>query len=133
MATSQSARKGTWSSKTARSEPQKDWELFALAADIPKDVKGAIFLPTEKTRSKRVESEVEGFKQQDKTVGAPSSQQQMPRRRGRLRKDKETMDARVLEEPRAKSVVEELLMRAIWLEPAGGSSREDGSRYHRGE
>jgi hypothetical protein len=55
----------------------------------------------------------------------------MPRRRGRPRKNKETMEARVLEEPRARSVAEELLMRAIWLEPAGGSSRENRSRTRR--
>jgi hypothetical protein len=97
-------------------------------ADIPKDVKGTILLPTEKTRSNRAESEVEGFAQEGKIVGAPSPQQKMPRRRGRPRKNQEIMEARVAEEPCVRSVTEELLKCAIWIEPAGGSSREDRSR-----
>jgi hypothetical protein len=52
----------------------------------------------------------------------------MPRRRGRPRKNKEVVEARFSEESRARSVAEKLLMHAIRLEPAGGSSREDRSR-----
>lgn len=49
-------------------------------------------------------------------------------RRGRPRKNKEYVEARFSEESRARSVVEELLMHAIHLEPAGGSSCEGKSR-----
>jgi hypothetical protein len=41
------------------------------------------------------------------------------------------MEARVLEEPQARSVAEELLMWAISLEPTGGLSHEDKSRTRR--
>jgi hypothetical protein len=98
METSQSIRKGTQSSKIARSKPQNDWESFSPAAGIPKDVKGVIPLPTEKTRSNHAEPEAEGFAQEGKTVEAPSPQQQMPRRRGRPRKNKEVVEARFSEE-----------------------------------
>jgi hypothetical protein len=62
----------------------------------------------------------------------------MPRRRGRARKNKEAVEAQFSEEPRARSVAEELLMHAIQLEPAGGSSRirqekNKENRYHRNE
>jgi len=66
--------------------------LFSLAAGIPKDVKGDILLPTEKTRSNHVESEVNGFKQEGNIVGSPSPQHQIPQRRDRPRKKKETME-----------------------------------------
>jgi hypothetical protein len=127
MVTSQSTRKGTRSSRTARSEPQRDWDSFSPAAGIPKDVKGTILLPTEKTRSNRGKYEMEGFTQEGKTVRAPSPQQQMPRRRGRPRKNQEIMEARISEEPCIRLIAEELLRRAIRLEPAGGSSQKTGA------
>jgi hypothetical protein len=52
----------------------------------------------------------------------------MPQRRGRPRKNKEVVEARFSEESLARSKAEELLMRAIRLEPAGGSSHEDRRR-----
>jgi hypothetical protein len=64
-------------------------------AGIPKDVKGAIILPTEKTRSNCAKFEAEGFKQEWNTIGSPSPQEQIPRRRGRPRKRKEAMEAQV--------------------------------------
>jgi hypothetical protein len=66
MVTSQSIRKGTQSSIIARSKPQNDWESFSPAAGIPKDVKGVIPLPAEKTRSNHTEPEAEGFAQEGK-------------------------------------------------------------------
>jgi hypothetical protein len=47
------------------------------------------------------------------------------------RKNKETGDAQAPSKPRAKSVAEELLMRAIRLEPVKGSSREPCDRRRR--
>jgi hypothetical protein len=55
----------------------------------------------------------------------------MPRRRGRPRKNKEIMKARIAEEPRVGLIAEELLRRAIRLEPAGKSSHEDRNRTRR--
>jgi hypothetical protein len=132
MVTSQSARKGAqWSSRTVRSEPQRDWDSFSPATGIPKDVKGTILLPAEKTRSIRGKYEMEGFTQEGKTVRAPSPQQQMPQRRGRPRKNQEIMEAQISEEPCIRLIAEERLRRAIQLEPAGGSSHKDRSRTRR--
>jgi hypothetical protein len=55
----------------------------------------------------------------------------IPQKRGRPRKNKETGEAQAPSEPRAKSVVEELLMRAIQLEPVEGPSRETCDRRRR--
>jgi hypothetical protein len=55
METSQSIRKGSQSSMIARSKPQNDSVSFSPVAGIPKDVKGVIPLPTEKTGSNCVE------------------------------------------------------------------------------
>lgn len=128
MATSQSARKGAWSNRTVRFKPQRDWDAFSPAVGIPKDVKGTIPLPVEKTGSIRGKSETKGFAQEGKTTRALSPQQQMPRRRGRPRKNQETMEAQISEKPCVRLVAEERLRRATRLEPAGGSSREDRSR-----
>jgi hypothetical protein len=136
MATSQSTGKGARSGKTARFEPQRGWDSFSLATDIPKYMKGTILLPAEKTRSNRGKYEAEGFTQEGKTTMTPSPQQKMPWRRGRSRKKKEIMEARVAEEPCIRSIAKELLRHAIWLEPAGGSSQRrqeqnEESGYHR--
>jgi hypothetical protein len=55
---------------------------------------------------------------------SPSSQQQLPRRRGRPRKNEEIMKAQIPEGPCVRLIAEELLRRAIRLEPAGKSSHE---------
>jgi hypothetical protein len=127
MATSQSIRKGTWSSRIARSKPQNDWESFSPATGIPKDAKGVIPLPTETIRSNRAEPEAERLVQGGKTVEAPSPQQQIPRRRGRPRKNKEVEEARVSEESRARSVAEELLMHAIRWSPLEDRATKAGA------
>jgi hypothetical protein len=93
MVTSRSVRKGAQSIRIASSEPQNDWKSFSPIVAIPKDVKRAIILPTEKTRSNHAESEMKGFTQERNIVGAPYPQQKMPQKRGRLRKNKETMEA----------------------------------------
>jgi hypothetical protein len=74
---------------------------------------------------------VEEVVQEGKMLEALSPQQQIPWRRGRPRKNKEAGEIQVPNKPRAKSVVEELLMRAIRLEPAEGTSRGSGSRTRR--
>jgi hypothetical protein len=61
MVTSQSISKCAKSTIISRSKPPNDWESFTPAAGIPKDVKGVIPLPTEKTRSNCAESVVEDF------------------------------------------------------------------------
>jgi hypothetical protein len=61
METAQSVRKGAQRNIIARSKPQNDWESFSPTTNIPKDVKGVIPLPAEKTRSNRAEFEAEGF------------------------------------------------------------------------
>jgi hypothetical protein len=62
---------------------------------------------------------------------APSPQQSIPQRRGRPRKNKEIGETQDLRETRAKSVVEELLMHTIRLEPVEGPSRETCDRRRR--
>jgi hypothetical protein len=77
--------------------------------------------------SDRETTEAEKFIQEREMVRAPSSQQQLPRRRGRPRKNKEIMKAQIAEEPRIKLIAEELLRRAIRLEPAGKSATKTGT------
>jgi hypothetical protein len=128
MVASQSAGKGVRSGRTARSEPQRDWNSFSPATTIPKDVEGTILSPAEKTRSSHGTTEAEKFIQEREMERAPSSQQQLPRRRGRPRKNEEIMKAQIAEEPCVRLIAEELLRRAIRLEPAGKSSHEGGNR-----
>jgi hypothetical protein len=94
MATSQRIRKGMQNNRIARSKPQNDWDSFSPVAGIPKDVKGDIPLLAEKTRSNRTEPEAEGFAQEGKMIEASFPQQKIPRRRGRLRKNKDAMGSR---------------------------------------
>jgi hypothetical protein len=65
--------------------------------------------------------------QEKKTLEAMSSQKQIPRRRGKPRKNKEARETQVPNKPHAKSVAKELLMHAIQLEPVEGTSRGIGS------
>jgi hypothetical protein len=74
---------------------------------------------------------VEEVAQEGKTLEALSPQQQIPQRRGRPRKNKEAGETQVPNKPRAKSVVEELLMHVIRLEPVEGTSRGSGRRTRR--
>jgi len=60
-----------------------------------------------------------------------SSEQQLPRRRGGLRKDKEIMKAQIVEEQHVELIAKELLKRAIQLEPVVKSKHEDRSRATR--
>jgi hypothetical protein len=127
MAASQSTGKGMQSERTVRSEPQRDWNSFSPTTTIPKDVEETILSPTEETRSSRETTETEKFIQERETARAPSSQQQLPRRRGRPRKNEEIMKAKIPEGPRIGLAAGELLRRVIQLEPAGKSSRNAGS------
>jgi hypothetical protein len=61
MVTSQNARKGAQSSRTISFDPQRNWDLFSPTETIPKDVKGTILLPTEKTILIHEKYEMEGF------------------------------------------------------------------------
>jgi hypothetical protein len=80
-----------------------NWDSFLLTAGIPKDPKGDFPLPAERVISHRAEAGVEEAAQEGKTLEALSPQQQIPRRRGRPRKNKEAGETRVPSEPRAKS------------------------------
>jgi hypothetical protein len=60
-----------------------------------------------------------------------SPQQRIPQRRGRPRKNKEAVETKLSDEPRAQSITEKLLMRVIRLEPLEGTSRESRSRTRR--
>jgi hypothetical protein len=108
-----------------------NWDSFFLTAGIPKDPKGDFPLPAERVISHRVEAGVEEAVQEGKMLEALSPQQKIPWRRGRPKKNKEAGETRVPSEPRARSAAEELLMRAIRLEPVEGTSRESWSRMRR--
>jgi hypothetical protein len=108
-----------------------NWDSFLLTAGIPKDPKGDFPLPVERVTSHRAEAETGRVAEEGKTLEALSPQQSIPQRRGRPRKNKEVGETQVPSEPRAKSVTEELLMRAIQLEPVEGPSRESWGRRRR--
>jgi hypothetical protein len=108
-----------------------NWDSFLLTADIPRDPKGDSPLLAEKVTSHHAEAEIGRTVEEGKTLEATSPQQSIPRKRGRPRKNKETGEAQVLSEPCAKSIAEELLMRAIRLEPVEGPSREACDRRRR--
>jgi hypothetical protein len=93
MVASQSVGKGARSGINARFEPKRDWNYFSPATTIPKDMEGTILSPAEKTRSSHGTIEAKKFIQEREMARAPSSQQQLPRRRGRLRKNEEIMKA----------------------------------------
>jgi hypothetical protein len=131
METSQNIRKGMRSGRSAKPEPQSDWDSFFLTTGIPKDPKGDFPLPAEMMISHCTKAGVEEVSQEGRTLEALSSQQQIPWRRGRPRKNKETEEIQVPNEPRTRSAIEELLMRAIQLEPVEGTSREIWSRTRR--
>jgi hypothetical protein len=109
MEFSQSTRKGARSSRTVRSEPQRDWNSFAPAATIPRNLEGSIFSPIEETILRREMVETEKFIQKGETVGAFASGQQLPRRRGRSRKNEEVTKALIPEGPRVGLAAERLL------------------------
>jgi hypothetical protein len=69
--------------------------------------------------SHHVEPRVEGPAQEGRIVEALSPQQQIPRRRGRPKKNKEAGETRIPDEPRARSFAEKLLMCVFRLEPVG--------------
>jgi hypothetical protein len=70
---SQSMGKGTRSGRTTRSEPQRDWNSFAPATTIPRNLEGSIFSPTEETILRRETVETEKFIQKGETEGAFAS------------------------------------------------------------
>jgi hypothetical protein len=95
---------------------------------IPKDVEGTILSSTERNRSSRGTYEEDKFIQERETKRDPSSQQQLPHRWGRLRKNEEIVKAQIVEEPCVRLIVEELLKCTIQLEPVGKLSHEGGKR-----
>jgi hypothetical protein len=99
MATSQSAKKSTQSSRTVRSKPQMDWDALSPTAGIPKNIKGTIPLLAEETRSIHEKYKTEGFAQEGKTTRVFSPRQQIPWRRGKPRKNQDIVEAQISEEP----------------------------------
>jgi hypothetical protein len=60
-----------------------------------------------------------------------SPQQRIPRRRGRPRKNKEFVETKLLDELRARSIAEKLLMCIVLRETLEGTSQESRSRMRR--
>jgi hypothetical protein len=131
MGTPQNIRRGTRSSRSARLEPQSAWDSFLLAVGIPEVSKGGSYLCVEMMISHRAKAEVEEVVLEGRTLEDMPPQQQIPRRRGRPRKNKEAGETQIPSEPCARSAVEELLMRAIRLEPVEVTSRGSGSGMRR--
>jgi hypothetical protein len=73
MAASQSTGKGTWSGRTRRSEPQRDWNSFAHAATILRNIEESILSPTEETILRREMVKTEKLIHKREMVGASSS------------------------------------------------------------
>jgi hypothetical protein len=128
MATSQSTRKGTQSSRTARSEAPKDWDSFSPAGRHSQRRVRNYSLPTEKTRSNRGKSEAEGFIQEGNNK-SPLSPTTNASEEGQAEKEQgDHGSSNFRRTVHVRLIAEELLRRAIRLEPAGGSSHEDRSR-----
>jgi hypothetical protein len=122
MVFSQSTRKGTWSGRTTRSEHQRDWNSFAPATNIPRNLEGSIFSPTKETILRHETIETKKFIEKGETEGAFSFRQQLPQRRGRLRKNKEVTKALIPEGLRIGLVAKRLLRHIIQQEFVGKSS-----------
>jgi len=73
--------------------------------------------------SYRAKAKVEEVAPERRTLEDMPPRQQIPRRRGRPRKNKEAEETQVPNKPHAKLVAKELLMHAIWLEPVEGTSQ----------
>jgi hypothetical protein len=99
-------------------------DFLLIISGIPKDLKGYLSLSTERVMPHRVKDVVEETAQEGKMSEALYPQQKIPWRRSRPKKNKEAEETRVPSEPHARSAVEELLMRAIRLEPIGGTNQE---------
>jgi hypothetical protein len=131
MGTPQNIRKGMRSSRSARPEPQSDWDCSYSQRASPRFQREDSHLRVEMMISHRAKAEVEEVVSEGRTLEDMPPQQQIPQRRGRPRKNKEAGETQVPSEPCARSVVEELLMHAIRLEPVEGTSQESGSRMRR--
>jgi hypothetical protein len=82
------------------------WDLFLLIVGIPRDPKEDYPLLAEKVTSHRAKAEIGRTAKEGKTLAATSPQQPIHRNSGRPRKNKETGEAQVPNEPHAKSIVE---------------------------
>jgi hypothetical protein len=69
--------------------------------------------------------------QEGRMVETLSPQQQIPRRRGRPRKNKEAVESKLSYEPHAQSIGEKLLMHVVLLEPLECTSQESRRRMRR--
>jgi hypothetical protein len=128
MVASQRIRKGTQTDITVRSKPQRDWNSFAPTVTIPRDVEETILSLTKDTRSSHKTTKTEKFILKGEMARASSSKQQIPRRRGRPRKNEEIMKAKIPEGSRVRSTAGGLLRRVTQLEPAEKLSQECGIR-----
>jgi hypothetical protein len=132
MGTPQNARRGLRGSRSTRPEPQNAWDSFLFAAGVPEASKGDSDLCAEMMVSPHAEAEVEEVTSEGHRLEAMLPQQQIPWRRGRPRKNKEVRgESQILIESCARSAAEELLMRAIRLEPVETPSRGSGSRMRK--
>jgi len=106
-------------------------DSFLLVVGIPKDQKGYFPLPAEAIKSHRAKAGVKEVAQEGRTLESMSPQQQMPRIRGKPRKNKEVGETRVPSKLHRRSLIEELLMCSIQLELIEGASQESWSRTRR--
>jgi hypothetical protein len=92
----QSINKGARSGIISKPDPQSDWDSFSLTTGIPKDKRGISSLSAGMTTSHHTEPGVEG-----RPLGSPSTQQNIPQRRGRSRKNKKARETKFPDKPRA--------------------------------
>jgi hypothetical protein len=109
----------------------KDWDLFLISADIPRDPKGYLPLPTGETTFRSAGSRMEEAVGKGKEIEESSSQQPVPRKRGRLRLIKKLEEAQSPNEPCTQYVAEKLLMLVVRLETVQGSSRGISKTWRR--
>ena len=100
---------------------------------IPKDVEETILSPTEETISSHGTTKTEKFIQEKETEKSSSSKRQLPRRRGRPRKNEEIMKVKIPKGPCVGLAAEELLGHVIRLEPVEKSSRKHGNRARKAD
>jgi hypothetical protein len=109
----------------------KDWDSFLISVDIPRDPKGDFPLPTGETTFRSAGARMEEAAGKGKIIEDSSSQQPVPRKRGRPRLIKKPEETQAPNEPHTQSVAEKLLMRVVRLEPVEGSSQGISERQEK--
>jgi hypothetical protein len=111
----------------------ESWDLFLLAAKIPRDPKGDAPLPTGKETSHSTKAEIGRVAEKGKTLESLSPQQSMPQKRGRPRNNGEIRKAQAPSKLCEKSITEELIMCIIRLELVEGPKQETCTKRRRSD